>query len=151
MQHLGPADPALPMERSHQVDVASQQTLQDARSCWAKAIDRTLDVLLAVALLVELTIVFCSIISRSVFSVPWHWTNEAAEMSLTTIAFLGGAYAYRRGEHAFIRTLVEALPLERNRPPGRERRPGGRRKGDHAHATLGASRPRLADGAVATG
>ena len=115
MQHFGPADPALPMERSQQVDMASQQTLQDARSCWARTLDRTLDILLAVALLVELTIVFCSIISRSVFSAPWHWTNEAAEMSLTTIAFLGGAYAYRRGEHAFIRTLVEALPQEARR------------------------------------
>jgi TRAP-type C4-dicarboxylate transport system permease small subunit len=74
------------------------------------AIDGALGIVLAVALLLELTVVFLSILSRSL-GVPWIWTNEAAEMSLTTIAFLGGAFAYRRGEHAFIHTLLDALPL----------------------------------------
>ncbi|HTU01053.1 MAG TPA: TRAP transporter large permease subunit, partial [Candidatus Sulfotelmatobacter sp.] len=79
-------------------------------SMFSRAIDATLRALLATALLLELTVVFLSILSRWLFGIPWVWTNEAAELSLTTIAFLGGAFAYRRGEHAFIHTLVDALP-----------------------------------------
>ncbi len=75
----------------------------------AIALDGTLKFLLAGALLSELSVVFLSILSRSLLSRPWHWTNEAAEMALTTITFLGGAFAYRRGEHAFLRTLINAL------------------------------------------
>jgi TRAP-type C4-dicarboxylate transport system permease small subunit len=76
----------------------------------AAVIDASLRFVLVAALLVELGVVFCSIFSRSLFGIPWTWTNEAAEMSLTSMAFLGGAFAYRRGEHAFIHTLLDALP-----------------------------------------
>jgi tripartite ATP-independent transporter DctM subunit len=71
--------------------------------------DVCLTYLLAAALFVELVVVFLSILSRALLENPWVWTNEAAEMALTTIAFLGGAFAYRRGEHAFIHTLLDAL------------------------------------------
>ena len=78
---------------------------------WAltRRMDVCLTYLLAAALFVELVVVFLSILSRALLENPWVWTNEAAEMALTTIAFLGGAFAYRRGEHAFIHTLLDAL------------------------------------------
>ncbi len=74
-------------------------------------IDAVLEAILAAALIAELGVVFLSTLGRSLFGIPWVWTNEPAEMSLTTIAFLGGAFSYRRGEHAYIRTLLDALPM----------------------------------------
>jgi tripartite ATP-independent transporter DctM subunit len=74
-------------------------------------IDWVLQALLAVALIGELAVVFLNVLSRAFFNSPWLWANEVAELALATIAFLGGAFAYRRGQHAFIRTLIDALPL----------------------------------------
>ena len=79
------------------------------------ALDRVLEVLVAGALLGELGIVFFNILSRSLLNRPLVWTDEAAELALSMIAFLGGAFAYRRGEHAFIRTVVESLPARSRR------------------------------------
>ncbi len=82
-------------------------TMQSSR---ATAIDQTLTVILVSALLGELGVVFLNVLSRSVLGISMQWANEPAEMALSTIAFLGGAFAYRRREHAFIRSLTEALP-----------------------------------------
>ena len=88
----------------------------DARSRWisrlspATAIEGALKVVLASALLAELGIVFYNTLSRALFGTSVVWTLEAAELALSTIAFLGGALAYLRGDHAFIRLLVDALP-----------------------------------------
>ena len=78
-------------------------------------VDVILQVVLAVAVLGELSILFFNILSRSLFGRPWLWSLEAATLALSMIAFLGGALAYRRGEHAFVRTLIEALPLRHRR------------------------------------
>jgi tripartite ATP-independent transporter DctM subunit len=77
----------------------------------AAAIDGTLKLVLALALLAELGVVFFNTLSRALFGSSVVWTIEAAELALSTIAFLGGALAYRRGGHAFVRLLTEALPL----------------------------------------
>ena len=79
------------------------------RPSWALAIDLPLQIILGAALLGELAVVFASVVSRWLLESPLVWTDEAARMSLSTMAFLGGAFAYRRGEHAFIRTLIEML------------------------------------------
>ena len=77
---------------------------------WARALDGALKLVLALALLGELGIVFCNILTRTLLGHAFTWTDEAAHMALSTIGFLGGAFAYRRGEHAFIHTLLDALP-----------------------------------------
>ena len=82
------------------------------------AIDLVLKVIVAAALFGELGVVFFSILSRSLFGSPWLWANEAAELALSTMAFVGGAFAYRRGEHASIRTLLDALPPKAQRACG---------------------------------
>lgn len=74
-------------------------------------IDGTLNVILGVALIGELGIVFFNVVARSLFDAPLLWSDEAAKLALSTIAFLGGAAAYRGGHHAFIRTLLAALPV----------------------------------------
>jgi TRAP-type C4-dicarboxylate transport system permease small subunit len=86
-----------------------------SRLSLSTAIDWTLQVLLAVALIGELAVVFLNILSRTFFNSPWLWTNEVAELALATIAFVGGAFVYRRGEHAFIHTFIDALPLKYRR------------------------------------
>ena len=82
---------------------------------WLRALDAALGLLLATALLVELAVVFCNVIGRAFFGLPLLWSDEAAKLALSTIAFLGGAFAYRRGEHAFVHTLLDALPAPAQR------------------------------------
>jgi len=79
------------------------------RSSPERAVDVSLQVVLAFALLGELAVVFSNVVSRLLRREALLWTDEAAEMALSTIAFLGGAVAYRRRQHAFIRTLVDAF------------------------------------------
>ena len=75
------------------------------------AIETPLKVILAIALLGELSIVFVNTLMRSFAGTALLWTDETAQIALSTMAFLGGAFAYRRGEHASIRMLVNALPI----------------------------------------
>ena len=100
------------MERAAAPEIAVPQNVNAVSPVpWARALDGALKGVLAVAVLGELGIVFCNILSRTVLGHPFTWTDEAAQMALSTIAFLGGAFSYRRGEHAFIHTLLDALPL----------------------------------------
>ena len=100
------------MERGAAPEIAVPQNVSAVSPVpWARALDGALKGVLAVAVLGELGIVFCNILSRTVLGHPFTWTDEAAQMALSTIAFLGGAFSYRRGEHAFIHTLLDALPL----------------------------------------
>ena len=73
--------------------------------------DKVLQAVLVLALLGELGIVFANVLNRVVLGRSLLWTLEAAEMALAAIAFVGGALAYRRCEHAFVRSLVDRLPL----------------------------------------
>jgi tripartite ATP-independent transporter DctM subunit len=76
----------------------------------ATALDRALEALLAVALLGELGIVASNVLYRWVSGLSFVWTLEGAELPLSIIAFLGGALAYRRGEHATIAAVVRTFP-----------------------------------------
>ena len=38
------------------------------------------------------------------------WTDEVSSLALSVIAFIGGAIAYRREQHVFIRTIVDRMP-----------------------------------------
>ncbi len=67
-------------------------------------------VTVAAALVGELGVVFFNTMSRSFLGMALLWTDETAQLALSTIAFAGGVLAYRRGEHVSVRALVEALP-----------------------------------------
>jgi len=82
-----------------------------AESRWSRALNQTLGGVLAAALLSELGVVFFNVVGRAFFDYPLLWSDEAAKLALSTIAFLGGAFAYRRGGHAFVHALLEVLPL----------------------------------------
>jgi tripartite ATP-independent transporter DctM subunit len=73
-------------------------------------IDTTLKALLVAVVLAELGVIFSHVVSRSAFNAAFVWTDEAARLILMTLGFIGGAFAYRRGEHAFIRFVIDVLP-----------------------------------------
>src|SRR5229473_3400685 len=63
----------------------------------------------AIALIGELVAVFANVISRSLFDTAFLWTDEVAKLSLSTLAFVGGAIAYAHGHHTFVRVGLNAL------------------------------------------
>src|SRR3569833_2231935 len=66
------------------------------------AIDYVARGALVVALLAELTVVLTDVSIRVLFTQSLLWSEEASKLSLTTLAFLGGALAYRARHHTAI-------------------------------------------------
>ncbi len=114
---LQPPNAVMPAERLQAIEEEQQGPLacRTSRLSLSVAIDGTLKVLLAVALTAQLAVTFFNVLARWLFSSPWLWANEVSELALATIAFIGGAFSYRRGDHASIRTLTNALPLRYRR------------------------------------
>ncbi len=75
-----------------------------------RIIDTAADTVLVVALLGELGIVFANVLARAFFTTSFLWADEVAHLVLSTLAFVGGAVAYRRREHAFVRVLINVFP-----------------------------------------
>ncbi len=98
-----------------QLVAEDQRAVPLPESRLTRMLDGTLKAVLGAALLGELGIVFFNVVIRWVSGSSLVWTLEAAELALSTIAFIGGAFAYRRREHASIRMLVDALPLRMRR------------------------------------
>jgi tripartite ATP-independent transporter DctM subunit len=73
-------------------------------------LDRALDIVVGTALLGELLVVIGNVLGRTFFDLPLLWSDEVATLALSTIAFIGGAVAYRRDAHISVRTIVNALP-----------------------------------------
>jgi tripartite ATP-independent transporter DctM subunit len=73
-------------------------------------VDRLAEGVLAAALLAELAIVLANVVARSWFQYSFPWADEAARLALSVLAFIGGAVAYRRREHAFVRVALNLLP-----------------------------------------
>jgi tripartite ATP-independent transporter DctM subunit len=74
-------------------------------------IDACADGLLVVVLLGELGIVLANVLARIFFNTSFLWADEVARFVLSIIAFVGGAVAYRRREHAFVRVLLNRCPV----------------------------------------
>jgi tripartite ATP-independent transporter DctM subunit len=65
----------------------------------------------AAGLLTELAIVLLDVIRRELFHSSFLWDDEASKMTLSLVAFLGGAAAYRGGQHTSIRLLLDLAPV----------------------------------------
>jgi len=74
------------------------------------AIDAGAETLVVVALLGELGLVLANVVARSAFNTSFLWADEMARLALAILAFIGGAVAYRRREHAFVRVVINAFP-----------------------------------------
>jgi tripartite ATP-independent transporter DctM subunit len=83
-----------------------------ARRYWSIAaiLDAVVDLVVGVALIGELLVVIADVLGRAFFATSLLWTDEVSGLALSVIAFVGGAIAYRREQHVFIRTIVDRLP-----------------------------------------
>jgi tripartite ATP-independent transporter DctM subunit len=75
-----------------------------------RAIDRCAESVVVAALLAELSLVLANVFVRVYFNHSFLWSDEAARLSLSILAFIGGAVAYRRRDHAFVRVVLNLLP-----------------------------------------
>ncbi len=78
---------------------------------WLKAVDSAVLALLNVALVIEVILVFVSTMVRTFFhSSAMMGVDEASPLFLITLAFLGGAVAYSRGQFIAITVLADRAP-----------------------------------------
>ena len=78
-------------------------------------IDRAAESLIVAALLGELVLVLANVAARIYFQRSFLWTDEVARLALSILAFIGGAVAYRRRDHAFVRVILSRLPARGER------------------------------------
>jgi len=79
-------------------------------------LDRALDLIVAFAIFGELAAIITDVIGRTLFDAPLLWADEVGALALTTMAFVGGAVAYRRDQHIAVRVLVEKMPPRARAP-----------------------------------
>jgi tripartite ATP-independent transporter DctM subunit len=75
-----------------------------------RALVRANQVIVVAVLLLEFCVVLGNIIVRLYLHHSFLWTDEVARMALSTLAFLGGALAYQRRDHASVRVLINLFP-----------------------------------------
>jgi tripartite ATP-independent transporter DctM subunit len=75
-----------------------------------RLVDRLSELFLVAALLGELGVVLANVAARVFFHQSFLWADEIARFTLSILAFVGGAVAYRRREHAFVRILLQLAP-----------------------------------------
>src|SRR5262249_48742692 len=51
-----------------------------------------------------------NVFARAYFHHSFLWADEVARLSLSILAFVGGAVAYRRRDHAFVRVVLNLVP-----------------------------------------
>ncbi len=95
---------------------AVAETVAPHGSSWLRALDAALDLIVGVALFGELAVIIADVLGRTLFDEPLLWTDEVANLALTTIAFIGGAVAYRRNQHIAVRFLVDQMPRSWREP-----------------------------------
>ena len=66
--------------------------------------------LTAAVMLTELVVILCDVAQREFLGRSFLWADEAAKLSLSTIAFIGGAAAYRSRQHTSVRVLLDRMP-----------------------------------------
>src|SRR6516165_10833844 len=75
-----------------------------------RVVDAFAETLVIAALLGELGLVLGNVFARSYFHHSFLWAEEVARLSLSILAFVGGAVAYRRRDHAFVRVVLNLVP-----------------------------------------
>jgi tripartite ATP-independent transporter DctM subunit len=76
-----------------------------------RLVDLAAESVIVAALLGELVLVLANVAARVYFQHSFLWTDEVARLALSILAFIGGAVAYRRRDHAFVRVILSRLPL----------------------------------------
>jgi tripartite ATP-independent transporter DctM subunit len=66
--------------------------------------------LVVIALIGELALVLANVFARIYLHHSFLWIDEVARLSLSALAFIGGAVAYPRNDHAFVRIVLDLVP-----------------------------------------
>lgn len=90
---------------------ALQAAAVPARHPFFATLDKLLLFVIGAAVLGELGAVLANVTARALFHTSILWTNEVGGLVLSTLAFVGGAVAYRLDYHSAVHTIVDALPL----------------------------------------
>jgi tripartite ATP-independent transporter DctM subunit len=80
-----------------------------------RLVDLAAESVIVAALLGELVLVLANVLARVYFHRSFLWTDEIARLALSILAFVGGAVAYRRRDHAFVRVILSRLPVRGER------------------------------------
>jgi tripartite ATP-independent transporter DctM subunit len=91
--------------------VSREQTAPSVRAdgILLRAVDSCAESVLVVALVGELGLVLANVVARGYFHHSFLWTDEVARLALSILTFIGGAVAYRRRDHAFVRVVLNLL------------------------------------------
>src|SRR5260370_3729319 len=112
---MRPHDPiealASPADIGVQARIAAggQPALRAAPNAILRAVDAFAESILVAALLGELGLVLANVLARAYFQQSFLWADEAARLSLSILAFIGGAVAYRRRNHSFVPAVLTLL------------------------------------------
>src|SRR5258708_1886853 len=91
-------------------DAAAPSSPRAREEVVLRAVDRLAEAVVVVALLVELCLVLANVLARIYLHHSFLWADEAARLALSILAFIGGAVAYRRRDHAFVSLVLNLLP-----------------------------------------
>jgi tripartite ATP-independent transporter DctM subunit len=75
-----------------------------------RVVDGFAEGLVVIALVGELVLVLANVFARAFFHHSFLWTDEVARLALSVLAFIGGAVAFRRQDHACVRILLDTAP-----------------------------------------
>ena len=87
-----------------------------AAAVMLRVINVLADAALVMALLGELGLVIANVVARAYLHRSFLWTDEVARLALSILAFIGGAVAYRRGDHAHVRIIQICCPKPADEP-----------------------------------
>ena len=75
-----------------------------------RMLDRLAETTVVGALFGELLLVLANVTARVFFRQSFLWSDEVARLVLSILAFVGGAVAYRRRDHAQVRLILNLVP-----------------------------------------
>jgi TRAP-type C4-dicarboxylate transport system permease small subunit len=113
MQEQSLSDPLAAAVAAGSVEAPSTEIPQSpshAPPLALRAVDVFAETLVIAALLGELILVLANVLARAYLHHSFLWADEVARLSLSILAFIGGAVAYRRRDHAFVRIVLNLLP-----------------------------------------
>ena len=96
-------------QASQQLDALHLTGVRATVRTLAAGLDRVSCMIAAAAMLVELCIILIDVTQREAFNYAFLWADESSKLTLSIIAFIGGAAAYRRGNHTSIRVLLDLM------------------------------------------
>lgn len=88
-------------------------TKEAPRHSAVRVLNGIAEIILVVAILGELSAVIINVVARVVLGVSFLWTEEIAKIALSTLTFVGGTVAYERGDHTYVRAVIDTLQLDR--------------------------------------